>query len=438
MTLRDAAELVIRQRPEIAPTWSFVLNILMPYEKYKLGEYSIDEDAFFNLINTNRSVSFDRNNVIINSQVLPRLRILLAGSTVAPSGGAGEGAVSGVVDSISRVDVFDLDYVKNQILVEVEKRIKERPFEMSQLSKVKKYFQEPIDKTWFKQICDWYADADESQNIAEMYNLCFDRDVTEASVPAGPLIEIVGRSISQEFSHLCYDQIEDQIWLGSFEGLSFGGAEKITYSLGGSGAHIVHINAKDFPKKECSSSTYFYIYSFDAASIEHCNQYIRNVSLARTDDAKTLNRSTDPLPEPKDWFKAAFESIEIAISQGKVIFVSCSEGISRSCTFMIAWLIKKGMTLQEAFDLVVSKRPQVAPSCDFVINILMPYEFALRRSCSIADENAFCRLFNRNRSEGPISKTTTIIQNIDRFLSKKAELFASAPREETLASAMAP
>lgn len=53
------------------------------------------------------------------------------------------------------------------------------------------------------------------------------------------------------------------------------------------------------------------------------------------------------------------------VRKGKVL-VNCYAGISRSCTLLVAFLIRKRkMSLRNAMELVISKRPQVDPNEGF-------------------------------------------------------------------------
>ena len=50
--------------------------------------------------------------------------------------------------------------------------------------------------------------------------------------------------------------------------------------------------------------------------------------------------------------------------------IHCSAGVSRSATFVIAFLmIKRKMNLKEAYDLVKSKRSQISPNKGFMIQL---------------------------------------------------------------------
>jgi predicted protein tyrosine phosphatase len=66
------------------------------------------------------------------------------------------------------------------------------------------------------------------------------------------------------------------------------------------------------------------------------------------------------------YFETAAEFIE-SVGEGQNILVHCHIGQSRSCALVIAWLIlKRGMTLREAVDLVQQARPQAAPNAGYM------------------------------------------------------------------------
>lgn len=83
-------------------------------------------------------------------------------------------------------------------------------------------------------------------------------------------------------------------------------------------------------------------------------------------DAKTYNIRTD--------FDRAFQFMDDALRTKGRIIVNCARGISRSATIVIAYLMfRYKMRLHEAFNLVVTLRPQVRPNSNFR-RILEQYE----------------------------------------------------------------
>lgn len=67
----------------------------------------------------------------------------------------------------------------------------------------------------------------------------------------------------------------------------------------------------------------------------------------------------------------AMNFIEENVSNGKKVFIHCSEGVSRAATVVVCYLMKKGLTDQEAIDKVKEVRP--------FIKILTPQQIALRK-----------------------------------------------------------
>eukprot|EP01112_Ceratiomyxa_fruticulosa_P009760 TRINITY_DN2558_c0_g1_i3.p1 TRINITY_DN2558_c0_g1~~TRINITY_DN2558_c0_g1_i3.p1 ORF type:complete len:219 (+),score=37.77 TRINITY_DN2558_c0_g1_i3:161-817(+) len=74
-------------------------------------------------------------------------------------------------------------------------------------------------------------------------------------------------------------------------------------------------------------------------------------------------------------FPKLFSFIEQG-SEGESCLVVCSAGVSRSPTVLLAFLMSKGMTLKEAYELVRSKRKQIAPNPGFWRQLLK-YEISI-------------------------------------------------------------
>ncbi|KRX05885.1 hypothetical protein PPERSA_03822 [Pseudocohnilembus persalinus] len=93
--------------------------------------------------------------------------------------------------------------------------------------------------------------------------------------------------------------------------------------------------------------------------------------------------SQDLLP----YFEQGIEYIKTAKDNNKRILVHCIQGISRSASFVLAYLMKhEKMTLKEAFQLVKSKRSIARPNPKFVESLLK-FEQQLYQTNSItADE----------------------------------------------------
>ena len=71
------------------------------------------------------------------------------------------------------------------------------------------------------------------------------------------------------------------------------------------------------------------------------------------------------------YFYVCFEFIEDAIRQGGKVLVHCMEGVSRSCTIAIAYLMwKRGMTYSDAQREVQKVRPICQPNAGFLCQLL--------------------------------------------------------------------
>ena len=59
------------------------------------------------------------------------------------------------------------------------------------------------------------------------------------------------------------------------------------------------------------------------------------------------------------------------VSEGKVVLVHCIQGISRSVSIVIAYLmVFRRMSLRAAYDLVRSQRPRAHPNPGFILQLL--------------------------------------------------------------------
>lgn len=77
-------------------------------------------------------------------------------------------------------------------------------------------------------------------------------------------------------------------------------------------------------------------------------------------------------------FERVAQFIETALSKDKGVLVHCMAGVSRSPTFVAAWLIKcRGMSAADAVALVVKQRSSAQPRPEFV-NQLIQWD----RSCN--------------------------------------------------------
>jgi protein-tyrosine phosphatase len=84
-------------------------------------------------------------------------------------------------------------------------------------------------------------------------------------------------------------------------------------------------------------------------------------------------------------FEHAFAFIEeaaarLASPEGGRVIVNCKRGVSRSATFVIAYLMwRYQLTLDQAFSIVAARRPRVRPNVGFMVQ-LRAYEGELNRS----------------------------------------------------------
>jgi len=71
------------------------------------------------------------------------------------------------------------------------------------------------------------------------------------------------------------------------------------------------------------------------------------------------------------YFEEACEFLEEARKKSKNTLVHCIQGISRSTSFVIAYLIlKQNMTLREAYNFVLSKRSIIKPNPGFMSQLI--------------------------------------------------------------------
>ena len=69
----------------------------------------------------------------------------------------------------------------------------------------------------------------------------------------------------------------------------------------------------------------------------------------------------------EDIFEATGAILEDAVAREEASLVHCAAGISRSATVVLAYLLmKKGMRLAEAYDLVKERRPRIGPNIGFM------------------------------------------------------------------------
>ena len=73
----------------------------------------------------------------------------------------------------------------------------------------------------------------------------------------------------------------------------------------------------------------------------------------------------------QSYFYICIDFIELAISSGGRVLVHCMEGVSRSCSIVIAYLMwKRGLTYKESQSFVQEARPICQPNTGFICQIL--------------------------------------------------------------------
>jgi len=93
-------------------------------------------------------------------------------------------------------------------------------------------------------------------------------------------------------------------------------------------------------------------------------------------------------------FEEASEFIEEARKNTKNILVHCIQGMSRSASFVIAYLMsKQNMTLRQAYDHVFSKRSIIRPNQGFM-NQLIKFEEKIYGTTTMTEDEIFSPLKN--------------------------------------------
>ena len=88
-----------------------------------------------------------------------------------------------------------------------------------------------------------------------------------------------------------------------------------------------------------------------------------------------------------EWANEAYNFIDNEINKGNCTYVNCSQGISRSTTLVLYYLINKcDMTLNEAFQKLKQKRNRICPSVGFVKGLIYYEEKILAKKPSFSIE----------------------------------------------------
>ena len=67
----------------------------------------------------------------------------------------------------------------------------------------------------------------------------------------------------------------------------------------------------------------------------------------------------DHMPPTPDQFELGVSALERIIAMGKRVYVHCKNGHGRAPTLVVAYLVKKGKSPEEAFAFIRTKRPSV-------------------------------------------------------------------------------
>ncbi|KAI3662475.1 hypothetical protein MP638_003615 [Amoeboaphelidium occidentale] len=71
------------------------------------------------------------------------------------------------------------------------------------------------------------------------------------------------------------------------------------------------------------------------------------------------------------YFKPAFDFIDLVNSKDKAVLIHCKQGLSRSATLVIAYVMKElKISMEEAYTFVKKKSPNVSPNLGFVFQLL--------------------------------------------------------------------
>jgi hypothetical protein len=109
------------------------------------------------------------------------------------------------------------------------------------------------------------------------------------------------------------------------------------------------------------------------------------VQIAKHEDRFTYYSVNEPDSEYAPlvrYFDSCATFVEDALAAGGAVYICCDAGISRSPTVLMFVLMSKfGLTLEEAYNKIVAKRPIIKPRLSFFRD-LVSAEMRLRGSCS--------------------------------------------------------
>ena len=83
-------------------------------------------------------------------------------------------------------------------------------------------------------------------------------------------------------------------------------------------------------------------------------------------DYKYIPMDDSPSQDLLSNLPEALDFIQTQLEQGHTVLVHCAAGISRSASVVIAYLMSHGMSLEQAYGYVKSRRPIVQPNPGFM------------------------------------------------------------------------
>ena len=124
-----------------------------------------------------------------------------------------------------------------------------------------------------------------------------------------------------------------------------------------------------------------------------------------------------------DWAEKTSNFIEENIKNNKPVYVHCAQGISRSTSCVLHYLMsKKGMNLKDSFDLIRSKRNVASPTVGF-FNDLINYEKKLFGNNSMTLANYSIKMIHENFP-------SLELKDIEKIYHKYEELYTTGEKKD--------
>jgi protein-tyrosine phosphatase len=79
---------------------------------------------------------------------------------------------------------------------------------------------------------------------------------------------------------------------------------------------------------------------------------------------------------PPEKLQRGVAFVNAQVSAGNRVLVMCSAGISRSSTFVLAYLLEHGYTLRAAYDLLKRQHPAAQPNPELWRSLIVHYHLA--------------------------------------------------------------